>query len=76
MKFKNIYKETKENVELALLSLWAPGKHRMRVALKDLFKREPLMAEPVFQSDPGGAADHPDHAVPGHSGRHPQPVAP
>lgn len=50
MKFKNIYKETKENVELALLSLWAPGKHRMRAALKDLFKREPLMAEPVFQS--------------------------
>ena len=50
MKFKNIYKETKENVEMALLSLWAPGKHRMRSALKDLFKREPLMAEPVFQS--------------------------
>lgn len=50
MKFKNIYKETKENVELALLSLWAPGKHRMRTALVDLFKREPLMAEPVFQS--------------------------
>ena len=50
MRFRNIYKETKENVELALLSLWAPGKHMMRAALKDLFKREPLMAEPVFQS--------------------------
>lgn len=50
MKFKNIYQQTRENVELALLSLWAPGKHRMRSALKDLFKREPLLAEPVFQS--------------------------
>lgn len=50
MKFKNIYKETKENVELALLSLWAPGKHRMRSTLKNLLDREPLMAEPVFQS--------------------------
>jgi len=50
MKFKNIYNETKENVELSLLSLWAPGNHRMRPVLIDLFKREPLMAEPVFQS--------------------------
>ena len=50
MKFKNIYEQTREDVELALLSLWAPGKHRMRGALKDLFKREPLLAEPVFQS--------------------------
>ena len=50
MKFKNIYQETKEDVELSLLSLWAPGSHRMRPALQDLFRREPLMAEPVFQS--------------------------
>lgn len=50
MKFKNIYKETKENVELSLLSLWTPGKHRMRNAMKDLFRREPLLADPVFQS--------------------------
>ena len=50
MKFKNIYKEAKEDVELSLLSLWAPGQHRMRGALRDLFRREPLMAEPVFQS--------------------------
>lgn len=50
MKFKNIYKETKENVELALLSLWAPGRHRMRDAIEDLFKQEPIMAEPIFQS--------------------------
>ena len=50
MKFKNIYKETKENVELSLLSLWTPGRHRMRGAMKELFKREPLLAEPVFES--------------------------
>lgn len=50
MNFKNIYKESKENVELSLLSHWTPGSHRMREAMLDLFKREPLMADPVFQS--------------------------
>jgi len=50
MKFQNIYTETKDNVESSMLSLWAPGRHRMRPALKDLFKREPLLAEPIFQS--------------------------
>lgn len=50
MKFKNIYTQTKENVEMSLLSLWTPGRHRMRAAVKDLIKREPLMAEPIFQS--------------------------
>ena len=32
MKFNNIYQETKEDVELSLLTLWAPGDHRMRPA--------------------------------------------
>lgn len=50
MKFENIYKETEENMRLALLSLWAPGSHPMRPAINDLFDREPLLAEPVFQS--------------------------
>ena len=50
MKFKNIYKETLENVQQSLMSLWAPGSHRMRSSLGELFDREPLMAEPVFQS--------------------------
>ncbi len=50
MKFKNIYKETKDNVESSMLSLWTPGRHRMRAAIKDLFEREPLLAEPIFQS--------------------------
>lgn len=50
MKFKNIYNETKENVELSLLSLWTPGRHRMRSAIRELFRREPLLAEPVFES--------------------------
>ena len=50
MKFENIYKETDENMRLALLSLWAPGNHPMRAAIEELFDREPLLAEPVFQS--------------------------
>lgn len=50
MKFENIYKETEENMRLALLSLWAPGNHPMRSAIEELFKEEPLLAEPVFQS--------------------------
>ena len=50
MKFENIYKETEENMRLALLSLWTPGNHPMRPAINDLFDREPLLAEPVFQS--------------------------
>ena len=50
MKFENIYKETEENMRLALLSLWAPGNHPMRPAIEELFDREPMLAEPVFQS--------------------------
>ena len=50
MKFENIFKETEENLRLALLSLWAPGNHPMRPAIEELFDREPLLAEPVFQS--------------------------
>ena len=50
MRFKNIYNETKDNVESSMLSLWTPGRHRMRAALKDLLAREPIMAEPIFQS--------------------------
>lgn len=59
MKFENIYKETEENMRLALLSLWAPGGHPMRPAVEELFDREPLQAEPVFQSTFGweGAPD-------------------
>jgi hypothetical protein len=50
MKFENIYKDTDENMRLALLSLWSPGNHPMRHAIEELFDREPLLAEPVFQS--------------------------
>ena len=50
MKFLHIYNETEENLRLALLSLWAPGKHPMRPAIERLFKEEPLITEPVFQS--------------------------
>ena len=50
MKFKNIYKESQENAEQALMALWTPGRHRMRSSMKELIKREPLMAEPLFQS--------------------------
>ena len=50
MKFENIYKGTEENLRLALLSMWAPGSHPLRSSLDKLFKEEPLLAEPVFQS--------------------------
>ena len=53
MRFENIYREVDENMRLALLSLWAPGDHPMRPALEELFDREPLLAEPVFQSSFG-----------------------
>lgn len=53
MKFENIYKETAENMQLALTSLWTPGSHPMRKAVEQLFKDEPLLAEPVFQSSFG-----------------------
>lgn len=56
MKFENIYRETEENMRLALLSLWAPGSHPMRPAIEELFDREPLLAEPVFQSTFGWKA--------------------
>lgn len=50
MRFENIFKETEENVRLALESMWVPGAHPMRKQIEDLFVREPLLAEPVFQS--------------------------
>ena len=50
MKFENIYKESEENMHLALLSLWTPGSHPMRSAIDQLITEEPLLAEPVFQS--------------------------
>ena len=50
MKFENIYKETEENMRLALLSLWAPGNHPMRPAINELFDREPLLAEESGES--------------------------
>lgn len=53
MKFKNIYQKSEESVEKALLNLWTLGEHPMRGAVKDMFQREPLMAEPVFQSTYG-----------------------
>ena len=54
MKFANIYNKTKAKVEQALLSMWTPGKnHKMRNAFISLFKRESILAEPVFQSSFG-----------------------
>ena len=50
MRFENIFKETEENVRLALESMWVPGAHPMRKQIEELFVREPLLAEPVFQS--------------------------
>ncbi len=53
MKFENIFRETEENMRLALTSLWTPGSHPMRAAINKLFDEEPLLAEPVFQSSFG-----------------------
>lgn len=53
MKFKNIYQKSEENAEKALLNLWTLGEHPMRGAIKDMFQREPLIAELVFQSTYG-----------------------
>lgn len=50
MKFENIYKETEENMRLALLSLWTSGNNPMRPVIDKLLAEEPLLAEPVFQS--------------------------
>lgn len=50
MNFKNIYTNSEARVEDCLLSLWAPGNHPMRQALIDLFKKEPYIGEPYFQS--------------------------
>lgn len=50
MKFRNIYKNSEARVEDCLLSLWVPGNHPMRPAIIDLFKREPFIGEPFFQS--------------------------
>ena len=53
MKFEKIYRETEENMRLALTSLWTPGSHPMRTVVNKLFDDEPLLAEPVFQSSFG-----------------------
>ena len=39
MKFENFYKESEENMRLALLSLWTPGNNPIRA--NELFDREP-----------------------------------
>ena len=58
MRFEHIYRETEENVRLALESMWVPGAHPMRQQIEDLFVREPLLAEPVFQSMFGWETAH------------------
>lgn len=50
MKFKNIFINAEARIEDCLLSLWTPGNHPMRPAMQDLFKREPFIGEPYFQS--------------------------
>ena len=50
MNFKNIYTQAEARIDDCLLSLWTPGNHPMRHAMKELFKREPFIGEPFFQS--------------------------
>lgn len=50
MQFKNIYVNAESRINECLLSLWTPGDHPMRKAMIELFKREPFIGEPYFQS--------------------------
>ena len=60
MRFERIFRDSEENVRLALESMWTPGAHPMRQQVEDLFVREPLLAEPVFQSMFGWETAHDD----------------
>jgi len=50
MKFLKIYTEARENLHLALNSLWTPGSHPMGSIVRNLLDKEALLTEPVFQS--------------------------
>lgn len=50
MNFLNLYTQAEKDVRLGLLSMWTPGHHPMRQAVENVLAREPLMAEPVFES--------------------------
>ena len=52
MKFYNVYHDIKNNVKLALMSLWTPGNHPMRQYIDELLSRESetVLQPPVFQS--------------------------
>ena len=50
MKFQNIYYNISGRLEDTALSIWATGDARMQDYIKQVFSREPLLAEPVFQN--------------------------
>jgi len=63
MKFYNVYHDIKNNVKLALMSLWTPGNHPMRQYIDELLSRESetVLQPPVFQSTfPWSGTDNDD----------------
>lgn len=50
MKFQALYSRISDRLKDFLLSLWATGDVAMQRTLLELFDREPLLAEPVFQN--------------------------
>lgn len=70
MKFYNVYHDIKNNVKLALMSLWTPGDHPMRQHIDELLSRESetVLQPPVFQSTfPWKCTDNEDwrnHLIP------------
>lgn len=50
MNFKEFYQNTNKRLSDAILSLWATGDSDTQKYLKHVFKEEPLLAEPVFQT--------------------------
>jgi len=50
MNFKNFYNKTQNRLKDSILSLWATGDAEMQQYFSAILDKEPLMAEPVFQT--------------------------
>ena len=50
MKLKNFYYKTQNRLKDSILSLWATGDAKMQQYFSTILDKEPLMAEPVFQT--------------------------
>ena len=50
MNYKNFYNKTQNRLKDSILSLWATGDAEMQQYFSAILDKEPLMAEPVFQT--------------------------